>query len=399
MLKEVNSEVNNNKQSFEQSIQKSTKELMQEFENVVKNKNFNISAVFELPDLIELFRTLIVQTGDVNLLYRGDGIQAKLIPEILNFIALKELQIKPSKIRQGEKQKKYFIWGFEEPENSYEYRNAQLLANRLKDVFIKNAQIFISTHSFNFISLEGKNISTYRVWKDEELGSSRISKIKRENNGQFIFENNEFEDDSERLNEELGVFQLNKDLELLFLDVEKKKKEFLSKLKEINKPIIYTEGDNVIYLNKAKDFFTPDINIDIESLGGKIDIRKFFRRFSEANFTRFKILFVFDCDADEDYQVCKNRSTEYLIPFIFAKNNKNTLSETQSGIENLFDDELFSDEEKLFDVNEHIRNHKTQSRSRLLRKNVFRKYICEERNNAEDFKTLYFFLTKLKNYF
>lgn len=395
LLKEINSEVNTNKQSFEQSIQKSTKDLMQEFEKVVKNKNFKISAVFELPDLIELFKTLIVQTGEVNLLYRGDGIQAKLIPEILNFIAIKELQIRPSKIKQGEKQKKYFIWGFEEPENSYEYRNANLLANRLKDVFINNAQIFISTHSFNFISLEGKNISTYRVWKDEKLGSSRISKIKKEINGQFVFENDELNDDSERLNEELGVFQLNKDLEVLFLDIEKKKNEFLSKMKEINKPVIYTEGDNAIYLKKAKEFFAPALDIDIESLGGKDDLKKFFQRFTESNFSRYKIFFVFDVDAQYEFNCCEARKTDFLIPYIFKNNVNNTLIELVKGIENLFNDDLFIDETRFFSITETTRDRKIISRKRTLRKQEFREFICNERNSKNDFANFSPFFEKV----
>lgn len=395
LLKEINSEVNTNKQSFEQSIQKSTKDLMQEFENVVKNKNFNISAVFELPDLIELFKTLIVQTGEVNLLYRGDGIQAKLIPEILNFIAIKELQIRPSKIKQGEKQKKYFIWGFEEPENSYEYRNAQLLANRLKEVFINNAQIFISTHSFNFISLEGKNISTYRVWKDEKLGSSRISKIKKENDGQFVFENDELTDDSERLNEELGVFQLNKDLEILFLDIEKKKIEFLNKTKSINKPVVYTEGDNAFYLKRAMEFFTPDIDIEIESLGGKDDLKKFFQRFADSNFSRYKIIFAFDSDAQKEFSCCEGRKSDFLIPYIFQKNDNNTLPELEKGIENLFNDDLFEDETRLFSVTETKKDDKIISRKRTLRKPVFRTFICDERNSKNDFENFKPFFEKI----
>ena len=37
------------------------------------------------------------------------------------------------------KPKKYFIWGFEEPENSYEYKNAKLLAERFVKTFSRNS--------------------------------------------------------------------------------------------------------------------------------------------------------------------------------------------------------------------------------------------------------------------
>lgn len=157
LLKEYQSEVNKTKNNFESALQKSTQDLMKEFNKVVNNQNYNISAAFELPDLINLFQAMKVQTGnDISLNYRGDGIQAKLIPEILYFISLKEKQFKPTKIIKGEKVKKYFIWGFEEPENSYEYKNLKLLANRFLNVFSKNSQIFITTHSKEFLSLETK---------------------------------------------------------------------------------------------------------------------------------------------------------------------------------------------------------------------------------------------------
>ncbi len=388
LLKEENSNVNKNKALFQDSIQNSTEDLMSNFKEVVNSEKLKISAVFELPDLINLFKTLNVQTGNVNLLYRGDGIQAKLIPEILNFIAEKESKIKLSKIKKGEKPKKYFIWGFEEPENSYEYKNAQILAERFKKVFSKNAQIFLTTHSFNFLSIKGGNVSTYRVWKDEDIESSRIIKIQNRKRGKIMFEESKYknDNDSERLVEELGVFQLNQDLEKLFVETEKRKKQFFKKMKEIEKPIIYTEGNNVMYIKKAKKLFAPSLNVDIESLGGKTDIKKFFQRFSDASFSRFKILFVFDCDAKDEFDICKNLQTDYLIPFIFDANQDNSISEIQSGIENLFSEELFSDELRVFDVNEHVKNGDIQSRKRVLKKTDFSRFICEERNEEEDFK-------------
>ncbi|OQY00630.1 MAG: hypothetical protein B6I26_07355 [Desulfobacteraceae bacterium 4572_130] len=385
LLKEEDSNLNRNKISFQDAIQKSTKDLMVEFKKVVNNENINITAAFELPDLINLFRTLNVQTGNVDLQYRGDGIQAKLIPEILNFIALKELQIKPSRIKKGEKTKKYFIWGFEEPENSYEYKNAQLLADRFKNEFINNAHVFLTTHSFNFLSIAGNNVSTYRVWRDEKIESSRITKIKQDNNGRFLFEGNQFKDDFDRLNEELGVFQLNKNLESLFIEAQEAKKHFLEKIQKIERPIIYTEGNNVEYIRKAKEFFAPDVNIDIESLGGKIDIKKFFRRFADANFSRFKILFVFDCDAKSEFQTCKKRKTSNLIPFIFEQNSSNEITEIQRGIENLFNEELFEDEKRFFSITETNRDGIIRSRKKELRKKDFCKFICEERDQETDF--------------
>ncbi len=173
LLKEYQSDVNRTKNSFESALQKSTQDLMVEFNNVVNNRNYNIKAAFELPDLINLFQAMNVQTGnDISLDYRGDGIQAKLIPEILYFISLKEKQFKATKIIKGEKVKKYFIWGFEEPENSYEYKNLRLLADRFVEIFSKKAQIFITTHSKEFLSLESK-------LTEKELLISNNNKLKK----------------------------------------------------------------------------------------------------------------------------------------------------------------------------------------------------------------------------
>lgn len=386
LLKAKDSNVDNKKGDFEKAIQEDTTTLMSEFESMLGNKNTNIVPVFELPDLVNLFQSLNVQTGEIPLRLRGDGIQAKLIPEILNFISIKEQSFTSKKIKLGQKAKKYFIWGFEEPENSYEYRNAQLLANRFKNIFINNAQIFITTHSFNFLALEGESVATYRIWRDEKIRGSRVTKIKKDINGRFQFEGYDFKTDSEKLNEELGVFQLNKDLENLFIETETTKSEFAEKLKAVNKPIVYTEGNNVVYIKKAKEFFVPDLDFEIESLGGKTDIKKFFTRFSDARFERFKILFLFDCDAESEFNVCETKKSDSLIPFIFNKNKKNIEEEVQCGIENLFDSELFVDEKRFFSVTETQKDGTILSRTRTLRKLEFQKFVCEERNKEADFK-------------
>lgn len=399
LLKAKDSNVDNKKGDFELAIQEDTKTLMSEFMGMLGNSVVDIAPVFELPDLVNLFQSLNVQTGKIPLRFRGDGIQAKLIPEILNFISIKEQALTSKKIKLGQKAKKYFIWGFEEPENSYEYKNAQILANRFKNVFIKNAQIFITTHSFNFLSLGGDGVATYRVWRDEKIQGSRITKIKRDSNGVFKFEGDDFRTDIEKLNEELGVFQLNKDLENLFLETEKTKNDFLQKVKVINKPVIYTEGNNVAYIKKAKEFFAPDLDFDIESLGNKDDIKKFFHRFSEANFKRYKILFVFDCDAKLEYEACESKKTDNLIAFIFKANDKNTISEVQNGIENLFSSSLFDDEEKVFIIDEHFRSKIIQSRTRRLKKTEFQKFICEERKLEEDFENFKPLFNRVKEMF
>ncbi|MBQ3101665.1 AAA family ATPase [bacterium] len=274
LLKEHQSEVTKTKNNFENALQKSTEELMLEFNNVVNSKTYDISAAFELPDLINLFQTLNVQTGNnISLTYRGDGIQAKLIPEILYFISVKEKQFKQTNIIKGEKVKKYFIWGFEEPENSYEYKNVRLLADRFLEVFSRNAQIFITTHSKEFLSLQPKltdkevsilnntkfkkteklqkiqklvdkdrssEISLYRVWKNENTYNA--SQIVRFNNSKNEWDNIEKDlglDDSFIIQESRMVEQLQKEIQkqkekIVLSDISNEKKEQVIKMLQNN---------------------------------------------------------------------------------------------------------------------------------------------------------------------
>jgi AAA15 family ATPase/GTPase len=382
--------VENKKKDFESAIQKETDKLMSDFSDSisVNTTNESIFPAFQLPgDLINLFRALVVQTGNVDLTLRGDGLQAKLIPEILNFIAQKELSFTTRSIKSGYKSKKYFIWGFEEPENSYEYRNAQFLAEKFRDNYIKNAQIFLTTHSFNFLALDGEHISKYRIWKDNEIQSSKISKIKRDSAGKIKFETvGDFKSNWKKLEEELGFFYLNNELKELYERQERDLKYLEDKIASIDKPIVYSEGNNMKYLQRAISLFSPKINLDFGDLGGKSDIKNFFLKLSRSNYCRFKMIFIFDCDAMGEYEACKRESTSYLIPYLIPKNPDNTIDEIQSGIENLFSNELFDDESRLFDVHETLRNGVIISRTRKFRKNEFENFILNERNNKLDFK-------------
>lgn len=137
-------------------ISGTTQDLFKEF----KEKT-GIDAAFSIPEsLIDFFTTINVSTeNEISLYSRGDGMQARFIPAILNEIS---------------KGKKNVIWGFEEPENSYEYRNAEILANDFLKNYSDKKQIFITSHTKEFLSLikgnEGK-VSLHRVYKTVENGS------------------------------------------------------------------------------------------------------------------------------------------------------------------------------------------------------------------------------------
>lgn len=381
------STVEKRKNEFEKAIQEETDQLMEEFKNSIGGSG-KIEPVFQLPsDLINLFRALVVQTGNVDLTLRGDGFQAKLIPEILNFIAIKEISFTAKSIKSEYKSKKYFIWGFEEPENSYEYRNAQILAEKFKNIYSQNAQIFISTHSFNFLSLRGDNIGIYRIWKDNYTKGSKITKLKFDSKGKIRFDSSALNSDWELLQEELGFFYLNEELNQIYEEKRKQLEFIKAKTEEIDKPIIYSEGYNYKFLERAKRIFSADIDIEIKDCGGKNELQKLFNLFAKTEFNRFHIFFVFDCDAKGSYDACKLLKSNFITPYIFPKNENNKIIEIQSGIENLFDAETIElkEESQLFSITEVYRDGKITSRERKLRKDNFEKYFLEERNEDSDF--------------
>jgi predicted ATPase len=137
-------------------IANTTGDLFKEF----KEKT-GIDAAFSIPEsLIDFFTTINVSTENgISLYSRGDGIQARFIPAILNEIS---------------KGKKNIIWGFEEPENSYEYRNAEILAKDFLNTYSEKKQVFITSHTKEFLSLIRGNedkVSLHRVYKTAEKGS------------------------------------------------------------------------------------------------------------------------------------------------------------------------------------------------------------------------------------
>lgn len=398
------SSVQNKQKSFQDSIQETTQALMKEFKDIVASSDTAFVPLFELPhDLVDIFKTLSINTGKVDLTLRGDGIQAKLIPEILYFIALQEKLLTPTKIKVGQKAKKHFIWGFEEPENSYEYKNAQILANRFKDFFSQEAQIFISTHSFNFISIEGENVSTYRVWRDHLIESSRIVKISNKL-GKYIVDNGHKADDYESLQEELGVFELNRKLEEIYLQIDDKKKLLVTKEKELDQkimsistPIVISEGKNRAYLEVAKRFFLPDLEFEIldqQELGDQ-EIAKLFNFLLKTQNKLPKKLFIVDCDSTKVFNAMASKETEFLKPFRFEQNTEN--KKIPKGIENLFSDTLF--ESRFYPIKESAGDYGAINRIQTFDKNAFELFICNERNLREDFEKFGTLFEVINSYF
>jgi len=128
-------------------------DLRQDFSRAT-NLDTSIEPPKQLSGLFQAFQ-VSVPSGDsqVSLNLRGDGMQARYIPSVLHYIASKSSS--------------FFIWGFEEPENSLEFASADSLADDLENRYAKDAQIFITSHSPAMVSRAGPDISCYRVWQPE----------------------------------------------------------------------------------------------------------------------------------------------------------------------------------------------------------------------------------------
>ena len=122
-------------------------------------------------DLRDLFSALDFSTKfsgyDIPLQKRGDGIQARHIPFILDFIARHS--------------KRHHIWAYEEPENSLELGKAFELAEQFNSEFSTENQIYITTHSPAFYDLSGDRVTKWFVnsnhYRDEPELVTEISPI------------------------------------------------------------------------------------------------------------------------------------------------------------------------------------------------------------------------------
>jgi energy-coupling factor transporter ATP-binding protein EcfA2 len=149
-------------------------------------------------DLYHIFERLDFLSGEmaVSLNNRGDGIKARHIPLILNFMARKKAELQ----RRGGPPISS-IWAYEEPENNLEIASAVQLADELLNLASEGvAQILLSTHSpafydlgrreeevlLNFVSrvsdAEGTRVEADAAQIDESMGtlamiSSRITEM------------------------------------------------------------------------------------------------------------------------------------------------------------------------------------------------------------------------------
>jgi predicted ATPase len=153
----------------------------------------NVPVDIRLPqELGELFRAFAVSTThggeEMPLGVRGDGIRCRFLPSLMHYIS--------------ESSNLFHIWGFEEPENSLEHGLSTKLAHRMRDEYIKSAQILVTSHSPAFFTLSGDNALIRRITRDAKNGAT-IPQI----------EEAETKNLTSELEEELGLMEFQKDFQ------------------------------------------------------------------------------------------------------------------------------------------------------------------------------------------
>lgn len=156
------------------------KELMHELETDFE-KSTGIKNRVSMPYSLDVIKGLVNIETDVSglpegvfLEKRGDGIRAHYIPKILDYVSKNSSKI--------------YIWGFEEPENSYEYRRCMQVAKEFFETYSIGNQIFATSHSPAFYAYDNDRTKVFRLCQkngktelnscsetiDEELGYAKI---------------------------------------------------------------------------------------------------------------------------------------------------------------------------------------------------------------------------------
>ncbi|OJU16639.1 MAG: hypothetical protein BGN88_01340 [Clostridiales bacterium 43-6] len=233
-----NTVLNTSLASLADSASNSSIELNEEFK-----QETGIDSSLTTPKTIsQMFTTLEVDTisGDfsIGLNKRGDGIRVRYIPSIMHYIS--------------KNSKKFYIWGFEEPENSLEYNYTISMADSFVIKYCKESMIFITSHSPAFITIEKSNTSIFRCFK--KANRTEILPINKANKEPDI-------------SEELGYIKLQKELHGKYIELKKNTqllKENSNRLEEslrtLQKPVVITEGKtDVLILTTAWEKLNNEI--------------------------------------------------------------------------------------------------------------------------------------------
>lgn len=219
---------------------------------------FGAEATMRLPEnLRQIFENLEINSGEIPLSRRGDGIKIRHIPMMLNFISVKRDEL----LTRGGVRYTH-IWGFEEPENNVEMSSAFQMAGEFVDLITtsRHFQLFLTTHSPIFYRLD-----SHRPEAANWLVSHFVSKSGKDTSVETR--------SPDEVDESMGLMPIVApyitqakarfdELNAQLLDVRE--------VAEQRRPTIFVEGDNDLQvINRSWILFSgqPDQTINI-SAGG-----------------------------------------------------------------------------------------------------------------------------------
>lgn len=325
LLNSADSKIKSANDSYSSILKKITEKLSRNIKS-----SLGIDSYLKMPaNLDKLFKDLLFQTanekGEVPLQFRGDGLQARHIPEILKFIADKAINDIPKRSVRGA-----VIWGFEEPENGVELSACYEVAQQLLG-YSDTIQLFLTTHSPAIYSLKNeKNTLLYYV-----TARNGVSKYDKEIT-------------TEHIDGEMGLMPIvepyikQKMEELVYERTERGKiQEELNRIKkEIDRIIIFTEGKtDVEYLKLAFSRFTSYKQLeerilyyDIEKAKetGDGELKKIFDYLQKGNDANIKIC-MFDRDSSgyiikDEFEEGANNVYRFNIPVPTHRNIDDKIS-------------------------------------------------------------------------
>lgn len=181
-----------------------------------------------------------------------------------------------------------------------------------------------------------------------------------------------------------------------FSETKKYEADFVDKIKELTKPVLYVEGDyDIRYINYIaeklgkKDILEKIEIIDGDGSGNLKNLWKIFDSTKAAKISKLitnqKILFLFDCDESEAEKDIENKIFKLSIP----SNNSNLI---KIGIENLLSNNIIQEAlakgyiehsstiKKVAKTTETIENYELVK----SQKSNLCNWFCEERENSDE---------------
>ena len=155
---------------------------------------------------------------------------------------------------------------------------------------------------------------------------------------------------------------------------------------------IFTEGNNIEYIEKAINLLAPELNARIQIVdsikdrSGEKQLNVLYNFFTKLNHTN-SVLFVYDCDVNKNDPEANN-TFYYVLP----KNDSNT--RIRRGIENMLPESLILDEH--YDEDTRTNDTGNITITKNINKTKFCRHILEN-GKTEDFKKFDGLIDKIRS--